>query len=56
MTIITKKNLVAAGIFSALDCTATRIGRIVAGSGVRVHDGNGKPLDLPQRGWQHFAP
>ena len=44
-----------AGIFSALECSATRIGRIVAGSGVRVHDGNGRPLDLPPRGWQHFA-
>ena len=36
-------------------CAATRIGRIVAGAGVRVHDTNGKVIDTPRTGWQHFA-
>lgn len=36
-------------------CAATRIGRIVAGSGVRVHDASGNPVALPRRGWEHFA-
>jgi len=36
-------------------CAATRIGRIVAGSGVRVHDANGKIIDTARVGWQHFS-
>ncbi|HWG10526.1 MAG TPA: thiamine-phosphate kinase [Rhodanobacteraceae bacterium] len=43
-----------AEVFSTLGCAATRIGRIVPGSGVRVHDADGRPLDLPRHGWQHF--
>jgi thiamine-monophosphate kinase len=36
-------------------CDATRIGRIVAGSGVRACDGAGKPVTLARSGWEHFA-
>lgn len=36
-------------------CAATRIGRIVMGAGVHVHDANGKVIDTPRAGWQHFA-
>jgi thiamine-monophosphate kinase len=40
--------------FSRLDGGATRIGRIVAGSGVRVRDAEGRTIDAPRRGWEHF--
>jgi len=36
-------------------CGATRIGRIVSGSGVRVRDVHGAEIALPRRGWEHFA-
>ncbi len=36
-------------------CGATRIGRIVAGSGVRVRDASGADIAPPRRGWEHFA-
>lgn len=36
-------------------CAATRIGRIVEGTDVRVLDAHGNPLELPRRGWEHFA-
>jgi thiamine-monophosphate kinase len=36
-------------------CDATRIGRIVAGSGVRVLDSNGHEVATPQAGWEHFS-
>ncbi len=36
-------------------CGATCIGRIVAGSGVRVHDARGVPIAPPRRGFEHFA-
>lgn len=35
---------------------ATRIGRIVAGSGVRVLDARGNEVAAPRAGWEHFAP
>ena len=35
-------------------CAATRIGRIVAGSGVRVMDSAGGDVDVPATGWDHF--
>lgn len=34
---------------------ATRIGRIVAGSGVRVLDSTGQEIATPHAGWEHFA-
>ena len=34
--------------------TATRIGRFVAGEGVRVLDGSGQPMTLGRAGWSHF--
>lgn len=34
----------------------TRIGRVVAGSGVRVLDAAGRVVDVPHAGWEHFAP
>lgn len=33
---------------------ATRIGRIVAGAGVRVHDAQGRDVTPAHRGWDHF--
>jgi thiamine-monophosphate kinase len=36
-------------------CGATRIGRIVAGSGVRVRDAQGVEIAPPRAGWEHFA-
>ena len=47
-----------AGMQAALarkGCGATRIGRIVAGSGVRVLDGHGNEVATPQSGWEHFS-
>jgi thiamine-monophosphate kinase len=38
-----------------LGCGATRIGRIVAGEGVRVREADGSWLEPVQRGWDHFA-
>ena len=34
---------------------ATRIGRIVAGRGVRVHDAQGREVTPTQQGWDHFC-
>ncbi|WP_430387981.1 thiamine-phosphate kinase [Dyella sp. 20L07] len=39
-----------------LGCGATRIGRMIEGSGVRVRDEHGQWLETTQRGWDHFAP
>jgi thiamine-monophosphate kinase len=36
-------------------CGATRIGRIVAGEGVRVRGADGAWLETARRGWDHFA-
>lgn len=47
-----------AGIFYRLEragCGATRIGRIVAGTGVRAVDAQGKVVTPPHAGWEHFA-
>lgn len=41
--------------FARLGFGATRIGRIVAESGVRLRDANGNALTIPRHGWQHFA-
>lgn len=39
-----------------LGCGATRIGRIVAGEGVRMRDAGGAWLESRRSGWDHFAP
>jgi thiamine-monophosphate kinase len=45
-----------AQVFAGLGLRVTRIGRIVAGSGVRVLDAQGNVLDTPPHaGWEHFA-
>ena len=36
-------------------CGATRIGRVVAGEGVRLLDAARVPVSLRRRGWDHFA-
>jgi thiamine-monophosphate kinase len=36
-------------------CAATRVGRVVVCTGVRVHDASGEVVDTPRAGWQHFA-
>ncbi len=38
-----------------LGCGATRIGRIVAGTGVRVRGADGAWLTIARQGWEHFA-
>lgn len=48
-----------AGIAEALaraGSRATRIGRVVAGAGVRVADARGNVLATPRTGWEHFVP
>lgn len=37
------------------DTTATRIGRVAAGSGVRLLDADGRVLRLPGNGFEHFT-
>lgn len=36
-------------------CSVTRIGRIVAGSGVRAVDARGNAVTPPHAGWEHFS-
>ncbi|HXD83239.1 MAG TPA: thiamine-phosphate kinase [Rudaea sp.] len=36
-------------------CAATRIGHVVSGAGVNVRDARGNLVELPKRGWEHFA-
>ncbi len=43
------------GALAHSGCATTRIGRIVAGKGVRVHDASGNPIAVPHGGWEHFA-
>jgi len=38
-----------------LGCGATRIGRMVEGTGVRVRDAQGQWLEASHRGWDHFV-
>lgn len=40
---------------AATGCSVTRIGRIVAGSGVRVLDSDGNEITPPRAGWEHFS-
>lgn len=40
---------------AGLGCGATCIGRIVAGSGVVVHDVDGHEMTPSRRGWEHFG-
>jgi thiamine-monophosphate kinase len=55
-TVPAERAAAVAADFSRLDGGATRIGRIVAGSGVRVHDAEGRTIPAPRRGWDHFRP
>ncbi|HEY6986145.1 MAG TPA: thiamine-phosphate kinase [Rhodanobacteraceae bacterium] len=36
-------------------CGATRIGRVVEGSGARLLDAKGTEIALPRQGWEHFS-
>jgi len=45
-----------ADALAQVGCGITRLGRIVAETGVRVRDTNGDMLEPSRRGWQHFAP
>lgn len=40
----------------ALGVPVARIGRIVAGAGVRVADAQGHTVAVPHAGWEHFSP
>lgn len=44
-----------ARILAATGCGGTRIGRIVAGSGVVVLDAQGSPIATRVAGWEHFS-
>lgn len=44
-----------AGALALAGCGATRIGRVVAGAGVRVLDAHGAPIAIAHPGWEHFA-
>ncbi|MDA3913580.1 thiamine-phosphate kinase [Oleiagrimonas sp.] len=39
---------------SRMGCGAARIGRIVSGEGLRVHDTEGRPVRCPKTSWEHF--
>ena len=43
------------GVASALGVPVTRIGHIVAGTGVRVVDAQGRAVAVARAGWEHFA-
>ena len=43
-----------ADLAQALDLPLAPIGRLVAGSGVRVLDQKGREMDLSEAGWRHF--
>lgn len=43
------------GDLARLGCGATRIGRMVEGTGVRVRGEQGQWMDTTHRGWDHFA-
>lgn len=49
-----RESAIAAALAQA-GCRATRIGRIVAGVGVRVLYANGDRIDTPSAGWEHFS-
>ena len=40
---------------AAAGCDATRIGQIVAGSGVRVLDASANEIEMVHAGWEHFS-
>lgn len=44
-----------AAALAARGCEASRIGRIVAGSGVQVLDSLGNEIATPRAGWEHFS-
>ncbi len=43
------------GLLDHAGCAATRIGRIVAGAGVRALDARGKVVTPRHMGWEHFS-
>lgn len=43
-----------AATFTPIGLRVTQIGRIVAGTGVRVVDATGTVVDAPHAGWEHF--
>jgi thiamine-monophosphate kinase len=45
----------AKDVLARSECEATRIGRIIAGSGVRVVDAHGHDVTPAQVGWEHFS-
>ncbi len=42
-------------VASGCDLAITRIGTVTEGSGLRWRDGNGRAVNLPTGGWDHFA-
>lgn len=51
---VDRANEIAADL-ARLGCFATRIGRVIEGSGVRVIDAAGAAVTPPRAGWNHFA-
>ncbi|HKZ11124.1 MAG TPA: thiamine-phosphate kinase [Rhodanobacteraceae bacterium] len=54
-TVPTDRASDVAAVLAHAGCDATRIGRIVAGSGVRVLDAHGNEVAMQQAGWEHFS-
>lgn len=54
-TVPAASELRIAPLLAQAGCVATRIGRIVAGSGVRVLNANGHDITATQAGWEHFT-
>lgn len=44
-----------ASALAVAGCSATRIGRIVAGSGVRALDAGANEIEMAHAGWEHFS-
>lgn len=44
-----------AATLAAAECSATRIGRVVAGSGVRVLGAGAGEIEIAHAGWEHFS-
>jgi thiamine-monophosphate kinase len=45
-----------ASALAVAGCDATRIGVVVAGSGVRALDAGGNEIEMAHAGWEHFSP
>lgn len=54
-TVPARRETMVAAALAAAGCGATRIGRIVAGTGVRALDARGNDVTPGRTGWEHFS-